>query len=141
MTASVRDAILSTLTTLGGQVTGLSVFRSRDAALARGETPALVIEPEEETVEFQNAMCAIRMLVVGCTFFGRGDVPDNVVDGYLTAFHLKVMADPTLGGLAARVIEQGTRWDFEVADRTAVGAQVRYQIKYQTLAADLSKAA
>ncbi|HTH40263.1 MAG TPA: hypothetical protein VL968_05695 [Rhodocyclaceae bacterium] len=145
--SSIREAILVALEGLATQAviangkTADHVYRSRQAALDRGEVPALVVEPEEEQTEFQNTLWVIRKLMVVFTVFIRADVPDTDADPYITALHARLMADPTLGGLAARVIEQGTRWNFENADRNALGAELRYEIKYQTLAADLTKAA
>lgn len=136
---TAREGILAQIATLANQVQGLTVFRSRDAAISRAETPALVIQPEEETVEFQSSLLAVRLLVVVLTVFTRSDVPDQTADPLIQALHAKLMADPTLGGRAARVIEQGSKWAFEVADRTALATELRYQIKYQTLAADLSQ--
>lgn len=135
---TVRESILSACVALCTPLVNGGVYRSREAALARAEGTGILIKPDEETVEFYAAVHAKRALVVDFTVLARGQVPDQVADPVVQALHAALMADQTLGGLVARVIEEGTKWDFEEADQTAVAVSVRYRLLYLTPASSLA---
>lgn len=114
-----------------------SMYRSREAALARSEGTAVVVRPDEEVVEFLARGQAKRHLVLSLTVFARGLMPDQVADSVLLTVHNTLMGDDTLAQRVARIIEEGTKWDFEVADQNAVAAEVRYRFTYLTPASRL----
>lgn len=127
-----RESILEAMQVLLGTLAGVVVYRSREAALARTEGPAILLRPEEETVENQAARLTVRDLIVSVTVIARGPVADRIADPILQALHTVLAADQTLGGRVARLIEEGTKWDFEVADQNAVAVEVRYRLRYLT---------
>ena len=45
--------------------------------------------------------------------------------------HAAMMANTTLGGLAFDVTEDGTSWDFDEADGTALIVRMRYIVRYR----------
>ena len=129
---SAREAILIYLTSQAARVTGLTVFRSREAAIARSEGAVLVVKPlEEEVVKIANEI-AVRDLNVTLTLIVRGIVPDSVADPYLAQLTALIQSDTTLGGLAARCVEKSTRWDMQVADLTALIVELTFVVKYLT---------
>jgi hypothetical protein len=135
---TAREAMLNALQSLCAPLVLGGVYRSREAALARAEGPAIVIRPDNEAVEFKAGVLAMRDLTVTMEVIARGQVPDQIADPIVAAMHAKVMADPTLGGRVARTIEDGTKWEFEEADMNAVSVQVRYKLRYLTAANSLA---
>lgn len=138
--STLREGILNAVVTTLSTALGSSgtVWRSRDAALARNETIAVTVHPDAEAVEFLASRHAKRSLVVSVTIFARGDIADQVADPVVQQMHAALMADDTLGGRVARIIEEATKWDFEVADKNAVAVEVKYRMFYLTPANSLA---
>lgn len=138
---TAREAILERLGTLLTAVPGSTFFRSREAAVARDEGIVINLRPEDEQVEKRAAGgdITLRNCVIIVSVISRGDVPDQVADPVIQAAHAAIMADPTLGGLCAQVIEQSTKWIFALADLTATEAEIRYTVRYLTRASDISQ--
>ena len=138
--SSQREVILAHLKTVLDGVGGATAYRSREAPATRAEGPVLVIVPEEESVQRLGSGpgLVLRSLTVVLRVVTRGAVPDQVADPVLVAAHAVMMADNTLGGRAALVQEESTRFDFEIADQTALASELRYEIRYHTLAASLT---
>jgi hypothetical protein len=57
----------------------------------------------------------------------------------MTAAHLAILADVTLGGLALGIRELDCDWQQDDADMEAAAIPARYQITYRTLASDISQ--
>jgi len=138
--STARENILIYIAAQVGAITGLTVFRSREAAIARSEGAVLVLKPlEEQVVKIANEI-ALRELHVTLTLIVRGVVPDSVADPYLAQITGLIQSDTTLGGLAARCIEKTTRWDMQVADLTALIVELTFLVKYLTPTASASLA-
>lgn len=141
---TAREQILSAITALLNPVAGITVYRSREAAVSRSEGNTVDVRPEEESVELRTANLPIvrRNLTVLVTLIVRGSDPtlsaDQVADPLLQSIHAAIMADRTLGSLCDLVLELSTRWLFEIADQTALAAEIRYVVRYATGANDLS---
>ena len=133
-----REGILQALVALVDPLPGMTVFRSREAAFARSEGVCALIRPEEESVVNQVTRLTVRDLAVEITVIARDQIPDQVADPFVRAIHAAIAADQTLGGRVARIIEESTKWDFEVADQNAVAVVMRYVCRYMTPVADLS---
>lgn len=138
--STLREGILAALvSTLSAAIgTAGTVWRSREAALARAETIAVLVHPDTEAVEFLASREGKRSLVISVTVFARGDVPDQVADPVVQKMHAALMVDPTLGARVARIIEESTRWDFEAADQNAVAVETKYRFLYLTPANSLA---
>jgi hypothetical protein len=132
LSTSARENILLYLVAQVAAVTGLTVFRAREAAVARGEGAVLIIKPAEEQVVKVAQEIAVRDMHVTFTLIVRGVVPDSAADPFLSQITSFIQSDTTLGGLAARCIEKSTRWDLEVADLTALVVELTFVIKYLT---------
>lgn len=129
---SARENILVFLAAQAGTVTGLTVYRSRETAVGRGEGAVLIIKPVEEIVVKVAGEIVVRDLTVTFTLIVRGVVPDSAGDPYLAAITQAIQADDTLGGRAAKCLEKSTRWDMEIADLTALIAELTFVVKYLT---------
>jgi hypothetical protein len=138
---TARESILEYLVALLAGVQDVTVFRSREAALDKSEGIAILVKPEEEPVEMRSRSgtgLVFRNLTVVITVIARGVVPDQLADPAVQSVHSLIMADQTLQGRCALLMEQSTKWDFEVGDGTAVAVEMRYTVRYQTSAKDIS---
>ena len=135
---SIRENIIEALVTAATPVVTGGVYRSREAAIARSEGPALVIRPQDEKVETRGQRVALRDLVVQFEVIVRGQIPDQDADPIVEALHAAITADPTLGGIIAWIFEEETKWDFEIADMNAVSVTILYRCRYLTAANSLS---
>lgn len=142
-----REEILEELALLLGNVANASFYRSRQAAVTREQGVVMVLLPEQEAVMLRGGPAGLpatqaitqRDFTFKVIVIARGDIPDQVADAIAQAAHAAIMQDTTLGGLVARIIELGTKWDFELADLDAVVCEMRYQVRYQTLASNLAQ--
>lgn len=138
---SMREQILAALATKLAAVPNATVFRSRQSAIARSEGNAILVQPENEQVEKRTSMpggLVLRDFLFDVSVIARGDPADQVADPIMTAAHALIMADPTLGGLCAQIIEHSTEWTFNEADLTAVEVLARYKVRYLTSVNDLT---
>lgn len=136
-----REAILDYITTLIGTIEDATAYRSREAAFDRSEGVGILVKPEDEQTELRSMFggsTVLRSLTVVVTILARGAIPDQIADPIIAGVHAAITADRTLGGRCALVIEHSTKWDFEVADQTAVAAELRFIVRYQTSASDLT---
>jgi hypothetical protein len=143
MNPSIGEQIMEYLFTLfTANVTGCTVYRSRQAALALSEGNALLIEPSSEAVERKSAYSLMkRDFVLRTMILVRGDIPDQVADGIRVPMHAAMMQDQTLGGLSLSIVEESTEWTYEEADQTAVNVEGRYRIIFATPANSLTSSA
>ncbi len=138
--ATLREQILAAVKTLlsGATPAGTNVYRSRAEPFTRDELPAIVIEPKTEDVTSLAQEISERLLGLEVIIHVRGDVSDTVSDTIAQPAHAVIMADQTLGGLCARVIEKSSNWEFADADSTANKLTLTYDVKYHTKSKDLA---
>lgn len=136
--SSARENILAAITTLVGTATGFTAYRDRKAAVNRAEGNVAIIEPDEEAVQSIGVEIVRRELTVSIVFVGRDAIPSSELDASILSMHLALMADLSLGGLCAKIIESTTKWNIELADLTAAGVDVRYIVHYLTQAKNIN---
>ena len=138
--ATKRETILATIRTALTGTTGVStrIYRSRVEPLARGELPAIVIEPVSDNPEQNTSLPTLDWtLTVRISVIVRGDVPDQVADATVQDMHAKVMADLTLGGNAYDVQPVSVSFDLVEADQPSGVISCDYAVKYRTRIANL----
>jgi hypothetical protein len=138
-----RERILRAITTALAGTTGVGtrIYRSRVTALARQESPAIVIEPISDTAEQNTALPRLDWsLTVRIAVVVRGDVPDQLADATVESLHAKVMADLTLGGYAIDVQPVAVTFELIDADQPAGVISCDFLVRYRTLVADLTTA-
>lgn len=138
-----RERILRAITTALTGTTGVGtrIYRSRVTALARQESPAIVIEPISDTAEQNTALPRLDWsFTVRIAVVVRGDVPDQLADATVESLHAKVMADLTLGGYAIDVQPQSVNFELIDADQPAGVISCDFLVRYRTLVADLTTA-
>jgi len=136
-----RESILAAIkTTLAGTTgVGTRIWRSRVQALARQESPAIVVEPISDNAEQNTSLPTLDWsLTVRVAVIVRGDVPDQQADATVQSLHSKIMADLTLGGYAIDVQPQGVSFDLVEADQPAGVIACDYLVRYRTSLTDLT---
>jgi hypothetical protein len=133
--AAVRTALTSTT-----QV-GTRIYRSRVEPMARAESPAIVIEPVNDTAEQNTSLPTLDWsLTVRIAVIVRGAIPDQLADPIVEDLHSKLMADLTLGGVAMDIRPQSVSFEMVEADQPAGVISCDYLIRYRTANANLATA-
>jgi hypothetical protein len=129
-----REQILARLTTALGSTTGVTgrIYRSRVEPLARGEMPALVIEPVSDTAEQTTLATLNWTLTIRVSVLVRGAVPDQLADGICESVHAKIMQDTTLQGYAIDIVPVGVSFEMVEADQPAGVVGMDFEIRYRT---------
>ena len=138
-----RESILSAIRTAltGTTGDGTRIYRSRAVALARQESPAIVVEPVSDTAEQNTALPTLDWtLTVRVAVIVRGDVPDQQADATVESLHSKLMADLTLGGYAIDIQPQSVSFDFIDADQPGGVVACDFLVRYRTSVTDLTTA-
>lgn len=136
-----RESILTAIrTALTGTVqVSTRIYRSRVEPLARGELPAIVVEPVGDSAEQNTSLPTLDWtLTVRISVIVRGDIPDQLADPIVQDMHAKVMADLTLGGYAYDVQPLSVSFDLVEADQPSGVISCDYAVRYRTRVADLS---
>lgn len=130
--AAIRTALTGT-----AQVS-TRIYRSRVEPMARQESPAIVVEPLEDTAQQNTSLPTLDWsLTVRIAVVIRANVPDQAADPIVESLHSKLMADLTLGGLAMDI--QPLRVEFQVveADQPAGVVMCDYLVRYRTSVTNL----
>jgi len=138
-----RESILAAVATALVGTTGVStrIYRSRVEPLARGESPALVIEPINDSAQQNTSLPTLDWsLTVRVAVIVRGAVPDQVADPIVESLHSKIMADLTLGGYAIDVQPQSVNFELMEADQPAGVISCDYLVRYRTSVTNLASA-
>jgi hypothetical protein len=139
--ATKREQILEAIkTALTGSATlGATVYRSRVTPLARGESPAVIVEPVRNDVEQNTSLPTLdHSMQVRVAVIVRGEIPDQLADPVINAAHSAIMADLTLGGLAIDVQPGETEFTMQDADQPVGVIFSIYIVRYRTSVGDLS---
>ena len=117
-----------------------SVLRQPTTAIARDQTPALILGIVSDAPVKRSNDRMERELVIRLTGYAR-DPTDGyaVADDLLCKAHLALLADTTLGGLALSLAEMEADYQAEDADMEAIAIPAIYRITYRTLVSDISQ--
>jgi hypothetical protein len=138
-----RESILSNIVTALAGTTGVGarIYRSRVEALARAESPAIVVEPISDTAQENTSLPTLDWsLTVRIAVIVRGTAPDQLADATIQSLHGKVMADLTQGGYAMDTIPQSVNWELIEADQPAGVVMCDYVVRYRTSLTNLANA-
>lgn len=135
---NILAAIKTALTGTAG--VGTRIYRSRVEPFARGESPAIVIEPISDTPEQNTSLPTLDWTFrVRIVVIERADIPDQAADDTIEDMHSKLMSDLTLGGQAIDVQPAQTSFQLLEADEPAGVIFCEYEIRYRSQVADLSQ--
>ena len=136
-----REQIISAIVTAlaGTTDVGNRIYRSRVEPFARAESPAIVVEPLNDTAQQNTRLPTLDWsLTVRVAIIVRGNVPDQLADPIVESAHAKLMADLTLGGYAIDVQPQNVTFELVEADQPAGVISLDYLVRYRTNVADLT---
>ncbi len=139
--ASKREQIIAALKTTLTGTTGVStrIYRSRVEPMTRSESPALVLEWSSDQPDIRGTTGHIDWtLRVRVVVISRGTVPDNLADATIESLHSKLLADPTVGGLAIDVRPSTTTFEVVEADQPAGVIICEFEVDYRTPYGSLS---
>lgn len=132
--AAVRTALINTAGV------GTRIYRSRVEPVARGESPAVVVEPLTDEADNSVVPKLDWRLIVRIAVIVRGNIPDQVADPIVEDIHKKLLSNATLLGLVVEIVPVRVTFDNMDADQPAGVVMMDYSIRYRTQAADLSLA-
>lgn len=117
-----------------------SVLRQPTTAIARDQTPALILVIVSDAPVKRSNDRMERELVIRLTGYAR-DPTDGyaVADELLCKAHLALLAETTLGGLALSLAEMEADYQADDADVEAIAIPAFYRITYRTLVSDISQ--
>lgn len=131
--STTREQILLAVEELIDSVPDVAggAHRSREDALSREESPAIVIRwtadrPRSVVHAFTDSDLDIELDV-----YRRGDVPDQLADPVVAGVHAALMTDPTLGGLLLDLTDGETSLDLDPADSGAAWITMRFTAWYR----------
>ena len=136
-----RESILNQIATTLAPTAGISgrIYRSRVSALARAESPAMVVEPIRDDVEQNTSLPTLDWTVtVRVAVIVRSLVPDQAADAIVEDMHSRIMADLTVGGYAIDVQPDAVSFDLVEADQPAGVISCNYLVRYRTAVDDLT---
>jgi len=136
-----RELILARIKTALDSMTGATVYRSRVEPLARGEVPAVIVEPVNDQPIDTNFYDKLDWtLRVRITTLIRADVPDDASDTYTQQVHSLLMADQTLNGYALDLTPDRTDFSLYEADVPLGVISQDFLVRYRTSRSDLTSA-
>ncbi len=136
-----RETIITAIRTALIGTTGVStrIYRSRTEPIARGESPAIVVEPLTDTAAQNTSLPTLDWsLTVRVAVIVRGAIPDQVADPVVESLHAKIMADLTLGGYAIDIQPIGVTFDIVEADQPVGVVMCDYRVQYRTSVTNLA---
>lgn len=138
-----RETILAAVRTALTGTTGVSsrIYRSRVEPMARAESPAIVVEPVNDTAQQNTSLPTLDWsLTVRVAVIVRGAIPDQLADPIVESLHARLMTDLTLGGVAIDVQPQAVNFEMVEADQPAGVISCDYLIRYRTSVTNLATA-
>lgn len=135
-----RELILSRIASNLSSITGATVYRSRVEPLARGECPAVIVEPvtdQPSEVFSSKLQWSLRVRV---SVLVRANNPDDDADAYTQQVHQKIMDDPTCNGYALDIDPDRVDFSLYEADIPLVVISMDYMVMYRSARSDLTTA-
>jgi hypothetical protein len=136
-----RESILAAIRTALTGTTGVStrIYRSRVEPMAREESPALVVEPINDSARIETSLPTLTWrMTVRVTVIVRGDIPDQVADPIIESLHSKLSSDLTLGGYAMDIQPVSVTFNLVEADQPAGVIMCDYLVIYRTSSTNLA---
>lgn len=137
---SKRETILAQVVdALAGTAgVGTRIYRSRVVPLARGEAPALVVEPVSDSAVQDTIATLMWTLTFRVSVIVRGNVPDQLADSAMEDVHSKLMSDQTLDGLVIIMLPTTVNFEMLEADQPAGVVSAEFTAQYRTSLNSLS---
>ena len=134
-----RELILTRMKTNLNSISNATVYRSRVEPVARGESPAVIIEPVEDQPSDTNFFDKLDWTMrVRISTIVRTTSPDDDSDIYTQQVHLKLMADQTINGYALDLTPDRTDFSLVEADVPLGIVSQDFIVRYRTSRTDLT---
>jgi hypothetical protein len=140
MPPTIREQILQAFVAAlqGTAQVGTRIYRSRVAALARGESPALVVEPLRD-VPTNNVLPKLDWAFQAqVAIIVRGMAPDQLADPIVDDVHKRLISNAPLNALLTGLQPGPVAWLLVDGDQDAGVITLDYEVRYRTSFADLS---
>ena len=139
MADTVREKILLRMKSNLDAITTATIYRSRVEPLARGEVPAIIIEPVNDQPVDTNFFDKLDFTMrVRVTTLVRAALPDDNSDAFTQLVHSKLMADQTCNGNALDLTPDRTEFSLYEADVPLGVVTQDYLVRYRTSRTDLT---
>jgi len=136
-----RELILARIKSNLDSITGATVYRSRVEPLARGEVPAVIVEPVNDQPVDTNFYDKLDWTMrVRITTLVRAAVPDDDSDTYTQQVHQLLMADQTINGYALDLTPDRTDFSLYEADVPLGIISQDFLVRYRTSRTSLTSA-
>ena len=136
-----RELILARIASNLSSITGATVYRSRVEPLARGEVPAVIVEPINDQPIDTNFYDKLDWTMrVRITTLVRAAIPDDDSDTYTQQVHQKLMADQTVNGYALDLTPDRTDFSLYEADVPLGIISQDFLVRYRTSRTSLTTA-
>lgn len=136
-----RELILARIASNLSSITGATVYRSRVEPLARGEVPAVIVEPiNDQPVDTSFYDKLDWTMRVRITTLVRAAIPDDDSDTYTQQVHAKLMADQTCNGYALDLTPDRTDFSLYEADIPLGIISQDFLVRYRTSRTSLTTA-
>lgn len=136
-----RELILARIASNLSSITGATVYRSRVEPLARGEVPAVIVEPVNDQPIDTNFYDKLDWTMrVRVTTLVRAAIPDDDSDTYTQQVHQKLMADQTVNGYALDLTPDRTDFSLYEADVPLGIISQDFLVRYRTSRTSLTSA-
>ena len=136
-----RELILARISSNLSSITGATVYRSRVEPLARGEVPAVIVEPVNDQPIDTNFYDKLDWTMrVRITTLVRAAIPDDDSDTYTQQVHQKLMADQTVNGYALDLTPDRTDFSLYEADVPLGIISQDFLVRYRTSRTSLTSA-
>lgn len=135
----ILQAIRTTLVT--ANVAGGRVFEARGDGIGQDALPAVDLWLDTAQTEDAGKPAAFHELIVRMDVLAREQSAASSVgaaDSVLELAHQTLMADRTLGGIAANIRIDRRHWIYDSADGGFVRVECFYAVKYDTAMGSLS---
>ena len=140
MTLSKSERILAAIEAalVGTANVGTRIYRDRAEAVARNECPALIYEPITEKDRATGTLARTDTeMIVRFGILVNGTPVSRVADPVRVSLHAKLMADPSLGGLAQSIWPHKREYDPAPGEIGVVVCD--YRVLFRTLLEDITQ--
>jgi len=135
-----RELILARIKSNLDAISNATVYRSRVEPLARGEAPAIIVEPVSDQPSEVFSSKLQWSLRVRVTVIVRANIPDDDSDTYTQQVHNRIMSDPTCNGYALDIDPDRVDFSLYEADVPLGVISMDYMVMYRSGRTDLTAA-
>lgn len=137
---SIREQILrEVVARVSAAITPVPVLRMPVIPVTREASPALLVFAEGDGVTGSANDVVDRLLTLRLVALARDELAFDTADQLMVDAHRTLMVDHNLGGLCLGMTEVDCEWDADDADSAAVAIPARFEVRYRTLAKDLTQ--